>query len=55
MTIPRSSALSMNVLLIFDMYDLNGILFLKTNFMFLLIPLSVPETVIFPFKTIYLS
>ena len=32
MTISGSSVLSMNVLLIFDMHDLNGELLLKVNF-----------------------
>ena len=32
MTISRSSALSINVLLIFEMHDLNGALFLNTTF-----------------------
>ena len=31
MTTSRSSALSMNALLIFDMHDLNGVLFLKVR------------------------
>ena len=31
MTISRSSALSLNVLLIFEMHDLNGALFLYTT------------------------
>ena len=37
--ISRSSALSMNVLLIFHMHDLNGALFLQGNFLFLLLAL----------------
>ena len=41
-----SSALSMNVLLIFDMHDVNGALFVKVGFSFLLLASLVPLTVI---------
>ena len=54
-TISRSFAFSMNVLLIFVMHDLNGALFLKISFSFLLLALSVPVTAITPFTTIYTS
>ena len=51
----RSSALSKNVLLIFDMHDLNGKLFLKVSFLFLLLASLLPLTLIPPFTTIYES
>ena len=54
-TVLRSPALSINVLLIFDMHDLNGALFLKINFLFLLLASLFPLTVILPFTTIYIS
>ena len=57
MTISRSSALSINVLLIFEMHDLNGALFLNTTF-FSALSFSVPAAAkrsIFPFTTIYVS
>ena len=38
-TISKSFALSINALLIFDIHDLNGTLFLKTIFLFLLLSL----------------
>ena len=51
-SISRSSALSKNVQLIFDMDDINGTIFLKASFLlFLLIGLS-PSAVILPFTTI---
>ena len=53
--ISRSSALCINVLLIFYMYDLNGALCLEINFLFLLLASLSPLTVIVPFKTIYAS
>ena len=43
--ISRPSALSINTLLIFDIHDLNGSLFLKVSFFFLL-AFSVPATLI---------
>ena len=46
---------STNVLLIFDIHDLNGALFLKISFLFLLLAWCVPVTVILPFTTIYTS
>ena len=57
MTISRSSALSINVLLIFEMHDLNGALFLNTT------PFSAlsfsfgaaTKRSIGPFTTIYAS
>ena len=48
-----SSALSINVLLIFDMQDLNGALLLKASYLFLLLALLVPVTLILSFTTIY--
>ena len=54
-TVLRSPALSINVLLIFDMHDLNGALFLKINFLFLLLASLFPLTVILPFTTKYTS
>ena len=53
MTTSRFSALSINVLLIFVMHDLNGALFLKVRFLFLLLVLLVPVTLILLFTTIY--
>ena len=50
----KSSALSMSVLLIYEMQLINGALFLKANFLsYALLFGSV--TVIVPFKTIYAS
>ena len=45
----------MNALLIFDMHDMNGALFLKANFLIFLLALSVPVKLILPFTTIYAS
>ena len=45
----------MNVLLIVYMIDLNGALFLKVSFMFLLLALSSTLTFISTFTTIYAS
>ena len=45
----------MNLLLIFDMHDINGALFLKTNFIFLSLALTVPETIFSYFTIIYAS
>ena len=53
--ISRSSALFINVLLFFDMHDLNKALFLKISFLFLLLALLVPETIFLPFTTVYAS
>ena len=53
--ISRSSALFINVLLVFDMYDLNKALLLNISFLFLLLALLVPETVFLPFTTVYAS
>ena len=55
LTISSSSALSMSMLLLLDMHDLNEVLFLKVRFLFLLLASSVPSTVIVPFTTIYVS
>ena len=49
MTISRSSSLSVNVLLIFDIHELNGV-FLKLSFLFLLLALSVSVALILPFQ-----
>ena len=46
----RSSALSIILLLIFDIHDPNGALFLKSSFLFLLLSLFVPVTVIVPLQ-----
>ena len=51
----RSSALSINVLLIFDMHDLNEALFLKVRFLFLFLALLSPSTVIALFTMIHAS
>ena len=53
--ISRSSALSINMLLIFDVHDLNGALFLKISFLFHALTLLSPVTAILPFTTIYAS
>ena len=53
MTISRSCGLSIDLLLIFDMHDLNGALFLKVSFLFLVLALLPPVTIILPFTTIY--
>ena len=53
--ISRSSALFINVLLVFDMYDLNKALLLNISFLFLLLALLVPETVFLPFTAVYAS
>ena len=47
-TISRSSALPINVLLVFDIHDGHGALFFKISFLF-------PSKVIVPFTTIYAS
>ena len=41
-----------NVLLIFDIHNLNGALFLKTSFLFAQLFKELPSTVILPFTTI---
>ena len=41
--------------LIFDMYDLNGALFLKLSFSFIFISALLPVTFTLPFTTIYAS
>ena len=53
MLLSRSSALSINVLFIIDMHDLNGALFLKVTFSFHLLSSLVPVALILPFTTIY--
>ena len=45
----------MNMLLIFNMYDLNGELFLKISFLFLDLASLSPSTVILDFTAIYAS
>ena len=50
-TISRSSALSMDVLLIFYMPDLTGALFLKTSLLFIRLFKALPAAVILPFTT----
>ena len=56
-TISKSSALSMSVLLIFKMQPINGVLFLNDYFkcLFFVLLLLPPPTVIVPLKTIYAS
>ena len=57
MTISRSSAFSINVVLIFEMHDLNGALFLNATFysaLFFSFAASGKRS-IFPFTTIYAS
>ena len=51
---PKSSALSISVLLIFEMQLVNGALFLKANFLSYA-SLSGFVTIIFPLTTIYAS
>ena len=53
-TASKSSVLSMNVLLIFEMQETNGALFLKANFLPYALLFGF-VTVIFPFTTIYAS
>ena len=53
-TISRSSALSTNVLLIFDMHDLDKALFLKISFLFLVLASLSPLKLILPFKAAYI-
>ena len=53
-TTSKSSALSMNILLIFEMHETNGALFLEANFLSY-VSLFGSVTVIFPFTTIYAS
>ena len=55
MNISRSFALSINMLLIFDMHDLNGAILLNVGFLFLLLTGLVPSRVTFSFTTIYAS
>ena len=43
------------MLLVFDMHDLNGALFLHVIFLFHLLPSVMPVTLIDPFATIYAS
>ena len=51
-----SSAQSLNVLLIFDIDDLKGVIFLNLSFFFFfLLALLVSVTLILPFRTIYAS
>ena len=50
----KCSALSINVLFIFEMQEVNGSLFLKANYLsYIILPSLV--TVIFPFTTIFAS
>ena len=55
MIMARSSALSINVLSIFDLRDLNGLIFLNVSFLFLPLTGLVPSTVIIPLRKIYAS
>ena len=50
----RSSVLPINVLLIFDMHDLNDALFLKVSFCFLLV-FIMPTALTLPLTTISTS
>ena len=54
-TISRSSVLSTNVLLTFNINDLNGALFLKASYLFLLLLTVASVTLFDPFITIYAS
>ena len=51
--ISRSSAMSRNAFLIFDMSDINGVLFLKVRFLFLSLTSTVYGTGIVPFMAIH--
>ena len=51
--ISRSSALLINVLLIFDIHDLSGRLFFKIGLLWLALSSLSPSTVILPFTAIY--
>ena len=55
MTVPISCILSINLLLIFEMSGLNGILFLKVSFLFLLLATLVLVTIILSLTTIFAS
>ena len=55
MTMKRSSAFSVYVLLVFDIHDPNSALFLKVSFSFLQSASLVPVTLILSFTTIYAS
>ena len=55
MTISRSSALSVNVLLIFKMHDLNEVLFLDRTWVLSFSFAAATKTSIVPFTTIYAS
>ena len=55
MTISRSSELSINVLLIFIMNDINGGLFLNATSFSSISVFAVALTFILPFTTIYAS
>ena len=54
-TISTSSALSTNVLLIFDMHHRKGGVFLKISFSFHVLPSLYSSTVLLPFITKYTS
>ena len=51
---PKSSALSISVLLIFEMQLINGALFLKANFLSYAL-LFIIVTIIVPLTTVYAS
>ena len=55
MTISRYFSLSMNILLIFDMHDLNETLLSKETFLYLLFALIQPVIVVITFTAIYAS
>ena len=55
MTISRFSTLPINVLLIFVMHDLNGVLFLNVLFVWSISVSEVALTFILPFTKIYAS
>ena len=54
MIISRSSALSVNVLLISDMHEVNGTLFLKVRILFLSLASLVPSIIIVYFAEVAL-
>ena len=49
----RPSALSINVLLIFDIHDIDGALFLNVSILFTVLARLLPATLIHPFTAIY--
>ena len=54
-TISRSSGLSVNVLLIFDIHDFKGAFFLEVRFLICSLASLVSTSFIFPFTTTYIT